>query len=318
MMHFVTRALKGKTPKTEEEWHELVRRHWSMECTFNKEHAGDLLATSWSMGDIRFEAADLSGQRWTWIPGPGLNHWRSHYLVVLLIESGEIEMEQDGTHIRLREGSLVIFDGSNRYTQTSKANSRAIALRVAKASLENRGRLFSRRSMFVPNLTSPDVELLRSLIEGATAYGENCSDHNARLVADYLTDLLGIATNAAKLPVRLVRSDVMLGKIKRFIDRNVGNEHIDIAMVASAMGVSKRHLNRLFEREGSSVMRYVLQQRLAKATEILTSGDVDVRISDIAWQCGFVSAAHFSRVFRKHYGKSPTEFQRCGVISASE
>jgi len=80
-------------------------------------------------------------------------------------------------------------------------------------------------------------------------------------------------------------------------------------MVANSMGISRRYLTRLFERDGSSVMRYVLQQRLERAKRILTNGGAVLRISDVAWQCGFVSAAHFSRAFKKQYGRSPTDFQ---------
>ena len=33
----------------------------------------------------------------------------------------------------------------------------------------------------------------------------------------------------------------------------------------------------------------------------------DLRIGDVAEQCGFMDVAYFSRVFRQHYGMTPTE-----------
>jgi AraC-like DNA-binding protein len=310
MMHFVKQATQDKSAKTKGEWCDLVRKNWSMECEFESGVTRELLAASWYMGDLRFEAAELSGQQWTWTPGPGLDDWRKNTLLLFLIESGTIEIEQDGDQVELGEGSLLLFDGSIKYTQTARDDSRGMILRVSKASLETRGKVLSSREMFVADATSPDVALLKSLIAGAAAYGEQCSSYGARLVAEHLTDLMEIVTDDLTAPKRVTSSDALLKQAKRFIERNVANEQIDIDFVAAAMGVSRRYLTKLFERDGSSVMRYLLQQRLARANKLLTNSDDRVRISDIAWQCGFVSAAHFSRVFKKHYGTSPTTIQR--------
>jgi AraC-like DNA-binding protein len=311
MMNFVTRALKGKTARTEREWRDLVSKNWSMRCEFINGVQRQLLAAFWFMGDVRFETADLSHQQWTWEPGPGLDNWRSTTLIMLLIESGSIDIEQDGTSVSLIEGSLLLFDGGIKYTQTSGKDCRGVFLRIPKTSLETRGKVLSSRDMFVPDPASHDVALLKSLIAGTTAYGEQCSPYGGRLVAEHLTDLMEIVTDDLSAPQRLKSSDVMRRRVKRFIERNLGNEHTDFDMVAAAMGVSKRYLTKLFERDGSSVTRYLLEQRLARAKRILTSGGgAHLRISDVAWQCGFVNAAHFSTAFKKQFGVSPTDVQR--------
>jgi AraC-like DNA-binding protein len=280
-----------------------------MECEFDRGVNQELRAASWFMGDLRFEAMELSGQRWAWKPGHGLDNWRRNTLVLFLFESGVTEMEQNGLHLKLGEGALLLFDGSVKYTQVSGGNACGITLRVPKASLETRGQVLSSCEMFVADGTSPDVALLKSLISGAAAYGERCSLYGGKLFAEHLTDLMELVTDELTAPKRLMRSDVMLRKAKLFIDRNFGNEQIDVNFVASALGVSRRYLTKLFEREGTSVMRYLLQKRLARAKKMLTNSDAPLRISEIAWQCGFVSAAHFSRVFKKNYGASPTELQ---------
>src|ERR1700753_517501 len=104
MMRFTTQSLKDQVARTEDEWRDLVRSNWSMECEFDAGIRRDLRSASWFMEDLRFEIADLSGQRWTWIPGRGENNWRSGSLVILLLESGAIDMEQDGARVRLGEG----------------------------------------------------------------------------------------------------------------------------------------------------------------------------------------------------------------------
>ncbi|MFC0396818.1 AraC-like protein [Paraburkholderia rhizosphaerae] len=313
-MFFATHALSNTSAKTEEEWRALVRNNWSMECDFASGGERALLTTSWFMGDLRFEAADLSRQQWIWSPGPGCDNWRKNAVVIYLIESGIVEIEQDGSKVQLTESSLlVLLDARIPYMQTSTGNSRGMILRVPKSSLEERAKTVSGHEMFMLDSTSPDVALLRSLLGAAAAYGERCSEYGSRLVADHLIDLMEIITDDRTDRRRKQSSDVMLKKVKQFIERNVGNEDLGPEMIANATGISKRYLTRLFERDGSSVMRYLLQQRLERAKKILSSGGERVRICDVAWQCGFVSAAHFSRAFKNQYGNSPTVFQRDGA-----
>jgi AraC-like DNA-binding protein len=310
MMRFATQSLKDQLARTEDEWRGLVRTNWSMECEFDAEIQRDLRVASWFMEDLRFETADLSGQRWTWIPGRGENNWRSDALVILLVESGAIDMEQDGTRLSLTEGALLLFDPGIEYTQTSHRDARGLALRMPRAALEKRGAALHSREMFIPDVTSPDVAVLRSFIASTAAYGQHCSPHGKKLTAEHLIDLMEIVADDLNAPGRMRSSDAMLREIKRYIKRHVGDENMSVETVASAMGVSRRYLTRLFERDGSSMTRYLLHQRLARAKKILATGNETLRINEVAWQCGFVSAAHFSNSFKKMYGVSPGELQR--------
>jgi AraC-like DNA-binding protein len=310
MIHFVKRALENKPEISKEEWSDLVRKRWSMECEFDGEFQRELRTASWSMGDLRFDALDLSGQQWIWQPGSGVDDWRKHTLPLFMSESGLLEIEQQGEVIELEAQGLLILDANIEYTQTSGPDTRAVIIRVPRSALEGKGKLLSSREILTPDPSSPDVALLMSWLAGATAYGEQCSSYGGRMFAEHFIDLLEILTDSLTASKRLMRSHDRLRKVKRFIARNLGNEDIDPDSVASAMGMSARQLMRLFEQDGSSVMRYLLQQRLEKAKGMLIHGGDDLRIGDVAWQCGFVSASHFSRAFKRQFGESPTDLQR--------
>ncbi len=57
---------------------------------------------------------------------------------------------------------------------------------------------------------------------------------------------------------------------------------------------------------GTTPGKWLTERRLNKAMSIL--GETDKTVREIAFDSGFNNASHFSRVFKKHFGKSPTDF----------
>ena len=93
-----------------------------------------------------------------------------------------------------------------------------------------------------------------------------------------------------------------------YIRAHLGQPDLSLARVARAVGVSERHLHRVFTEEGMSPAKYILENRLARAQELLVDpGHAATSIAEIAASVGFVSAAHFSRTFRQHFGCTPRE-----------
>ena len=79
--------------------------------------------------------------------------------------------------------------------------------------------------------------------------------------------------------------------------------------------LSRRQLERLFQKHVHCVpTRYYLELRLARARQLLLQ--TTRPIVDIAFACGFVSAPHFSKCYRDHYGIPPREERRLGRPAA--
>ena len=71
----------------------------------------------------------------------------------------------------------------------------------------------------------------------------------------------------------------------------------------------RRQLERLFRKHVHCVpARYYLELRLARARQLLLQ--TTMSIVDVAFACGFVSAPHFSKCYRDHYGVPPREERR--------
>jgi transcriptional regulator GlxA family with amidase domain len=79
--------------------------------------------------------------------------------------------------------------------------------------------------------------------------------------------------------------------------------------LAKSAGISLRQLERLFAtRVGQSIGQHYLALRLAEARRLLRQTHVPVVAAAVA--TGFVSGAHFSRTYKKHFGVSPNQERR--------
>lgn len=79
--------------------------------------------------------------------------------------------------------------------------------------------------------------------------------------------------------------------------------------VADAVGLSTRHLDRIFLASvGMRPLAFFREMRLRYGLWLLKHTDWPV--AAIAADCGFSDAAHFSREFRRRYATSPSSFRR--------
>jgi AraC-like DNA-binding protein len=71
-----------------------------------------------------------------------------------------------------------------------------------------------------------------------------------------------------------------------------------------------RYVQDLLTESGASFTERVLELRLAKAQAMLAQQRFDgMKVSDIAYTCGFNEVSYFNRRFRARFGCSPTEYR---------
>ncbi|HBN57572.1 MAG TPA: hypothetical protein DD414_12440 [Lachnospiraceae bacterium] len=87
------------------------------------------------------------------------------------------------------------------------------------------------------------------------------------------------------------------------------SESVSLDDLAEQCRISKPHLIRSFKRSlNCTPHEYLLAYRLRQAKHRLVGSSAS--IEEIAEQCGFNSASHFTRAFRTNTGMTPTEFRK--------
>ena len=101
----------------------------------------------------------------------------------------------------------------------------------------------------------------------------------------------------------------------RMIEDGIANE-VDLAVVAQRIGVTDRHLRRIFAAEfGVSPLQYAQTHRLLLAKRLLT--DTPLPVAEIAFASGFASVRRMNRLFAERYGFSPTRLRKEGRSAAA-
>lgn len=94
-------------------------------------------------------------------------------------------------------------------------------------------------------------------------------------------------------------------KIEWYVEDNL-DQSIGVGDVAAALFMNPDYLSRLFKNEkGISLKEYILQQKMQSAQILLRTTSLPVSI--IASKLGYDNFSHFSQVYRKKMGISPTD-----------
>ena len=94
------------------------------------------------------------------------------------------------------------------------------------------------------------------------------------------------------------------------------DERAGVAQLAQRIGISERHLRRIFEAQfGVSPLQYLQTRRLLVAKHLLS--DTTLPVTEVAELSGFASVRRFNAAFAQHYALKPTHMRRDAGAGAS-
>jgi len=105
-----------------------------------------------------------------------------------------------------------------------------------------------------------------------------------------------------------VHGDELIQEAQAWLQRH-HTEEIAMPALAQQLDISLRTLNRRFRHAtGTTPVRYLQQQRLHSARELLRT--TDLGIADVALNAGFSDSDYFCRLFRSDTNMTPSEYRR--------
>ena len=103
-----------------------------------------------------------------------------------------------------------------------------------------------------------------------------------------------------------------LHQAQTYILDNLSCTELSMEEVARSQAISVRHLQRLFEPCQASPGEWMWTQRILRAEQKMKNFDSGriFSIGALAYELGFSNPSHFSRMFRRHFQMSPSEYRK--------
>ncbi|MCM3701220.1 response regulator [Paenibacillus macerans] len=96
---------------------------------------------------------------------------------------------------------------------------------------------------------------------------------------------------------------------KEYIEQNYSQKGLTIHEVAKKNHVSPNYLSYLFKKNtGYNLWEYVIKLRMEESKALILN--TDLRRYEIAERVGYESPEHFSKIFKKYFGVSPSELKK--------
>lgn len=217
---------------------------------------------------------------------------------------GHAEFEHAGRRNGVRPGQIVVCDVDQPFRRGFGRGLEELAVRVPRSALgELTGHDTVAAPLILDSSRNSHARALVRLLQRAVAAA-------VPVPADELTvlELVAVLAMGGRPDLRIAHR----AAARAFIDDHLTDASLSARDVADGVGLSERHVSRLFNEVGSSVPSQVLARRLDLAHSLLMRGK-HARTIDAAQACGFTSMAHFSQSFKRRFGVSAGEIRQLGA-----
>ncbi len=129
---------------------------------------------------------------------------------------------------------------------------------------------------------------------------------NVRRLRGKFTGALDQEDKVEKIEVK-GNNDALMDRIIKVINENLNDSNFNVEQLTKEVGISRAQLHRkMKEITGVSTGDFIRNLRLQQAERLIRENKINV--TQVAYTVGFNNQSHFSTVFRKYYGMTPSEY----------
>jgi AraC family transcriptional regulator len=149
---------------------------------------------------------------------------------------------------------------------------------------------------------------LSSTINGERDSARECLDRAAEMLRQAETAAAGRRIRGGLVPWQV---HTVIAHIDAHIDQPIKSRDL-----AAILRMDPCQFSRAFRNSfGHTPIEHLIRLRMERAQELMLS--TDAPLSTIALECGLADQAHFSRLFRRTIGESPSAWRRARVTACA-
>lgn len=246
--------------------------------------------------------------------------WHAHdFVEISIVLDGESYYMIEDQTFKASAGTVFVLNPGvyHKEKQSLSVSSRQLHIGLKDFSLEGYQRNyvpFDSPIIDFKNDQSTFLEKCLRLIEENTRRDSSYEVMLKAIIMEMVVEILR-SKNAAQIePAKLKKNEAekekqqIVNKIIYFLEKH-HSEDISLETISDQMYISSTYISKVFKEEtGDSPINYLIKLRLQRAKDLLESQQMTVK--EAAQLVGYQDAFHFSKLFKKYYGKSPSEFLR--------
>lgn len=242
-------------------------------------------------------------------------------LIFNFVLSGVAMAQQDGRSVVLRAGDGAVCDAQRPYSLRFDDTFKIVTIKLARSAIAHRAGSIHRITATSFGESSQMCPILFGYLVSFSKQASLLPPAASEKVVRNFTELLAAALDevilASPLPLSEYRATALM-RVRDFVERHLDVCELDTAMVSTALNLSPRYINKLFEAENTSLTRYIWRRRLERAAaDLQDPARAGLGISAIAMAHGFNDLSHFSRAFRQRFDLSPRAYRASGIASGA-
>lgn len=225
---------------------------------------------------------------------------------------GQCMFDHRGREVTLAAGDASLTTCAERAAMTF-TDSRYLSFRLPAKEIAARVPDVADRTARLIRRDTDALKLLTSYA-GILMQGDALTPDARRLAVTHVHDLVALGLGATQDSAQVARQRgaraARLHAIKADIADHVASPDLSVHAISIRHRLPVRYVQRLFEEDGTSFTGYLLEQRLARARQVLANPRLaNLKVSAVAIEAGFCSLSYFNEAFRRRYGASPSELR---------
>lgn len=230
------------------------------------------------------------------------HHHSKHQLVYTL--SGTLHIQTGNVSYFVPEKHLARIPAGTEHELSS--NNRQIALVIFYYDTVGDAEEEGLHTLSIYNVDAFSMENLKFIAAAGDVISLNRQPDLYHFAFSFFR-LVPAVSPTCEIPLQslIVPGDSRLRPVLHYMVEHIGDD-LTIRQVAERFGFSVRNLSRLFQNEHLRFNTYLNYQRITRAIEL--SAARDKTLQEIAYEVGFNSPGHFTRVFKQLLGTSPNAF----------
>lgn len=216
-----------------------------------------------------------------------------------------------GRDARLMPGDFSIVDSTLPYSIQFDGPVRRVVVRFPRSEFVSRGLSTDRVCGHVFRGESGAAGLASRILRSLEAYPAGIGPQAGYSVAAAVLDLIADSEpdDASSHDNELTQShDHLIRRIRSIVIVHLSDPELSVSFVAAKAGISVRYLHKIFSATGTTLHKWIENERLDRCYRTLQRPDHRSRtVQDIAFANGFNDPGYFSHRFARKYGKSPRQ-----------